>query len=184
MHGIGDAHIVASQRPATQICPDGHDRPQAPQWVLDARRLLSHPLAAIPSQSARPVVHTRLQVPIVQVAVPPGPLGQLRPHIPQCAGSLARSTHIPPQRVCPMGQGRSVHAPATQVCPAAQATPHAPQCAVAVRVSVSQPLSMFPSQLPMPVMHAMPQEPATQVGVAPGAVGQTRPHIPQWFTSV
>ncbi len=71
------------------------------------------------------------------------------------------------------------HAPPEQTCPAAQAVPHAPQWALSVRVSTSQPLLGSPSQSEKPAAHAdTPQAPAAHCAVALGST-HARPHTPQ-----
>ena len=63
---------------------------------------------------------------------------------------------------------------------AAQTMPQPPQCATALRVSVSQPLAGSMSQLPAPSAQAITaQRPATHEAVAAGRV-QVIPHPPQW----
>lgn len=61
---------------------------------------------------------------------------------------------------------------------------HEPQLLGLVSMSTSHPFAATASQSRKPVLHAMPQWPATHVGVAWGACGQTCPHIPQLFGSV
>jgi hypothetical protein len=43
--------------PLAQVCPERHARPQLPQFVAFSRVLVSHPLPALPSQSAKPPLH-------------------------------------------------------------------------------------------------------------------------------
>lgn len=68
-------------------------------------------------------------------------------------------------------------------CPVAQRVPHAPQCVASELSSVSQPLSMFPSQFPNPVAHVNPHTPpGRHVGFAPARIGHALPHEPQFTT--
>ena len=71
-----------------------------------------------------------------------------------------------------------------QTEPAAQARPHAPQLALSLRVSTSQPLAGFRSQSRKPVAQAATAHaPATHVEVALDSA-QTRPQAPQFATLV
>jgi hypothetical protein len=65
-----------------------------------------------------------------------------------------------------------------------QAFVHEPQLLGLVSMSTSHPFAATASQSRKPVVHAMPQWPATHVGVAWGACGQICPHIPQLVGSV
>ncbi|MFO0560349.1 MAG: hypothetical protein U0269_20195 [Polyangiales bacterium] len=83
----------------------------------------------------------------------------------------------------------SAHAPATHVGAIAlgaarQTVLHAPQFIALVRVSTSQPLAGFMSQSAKPALQRTPQAPSAHVAAALGPAEQTRPHIPQLFTSV
>jgi hypothetical protein len=72
-----------------------------------------------------------------------------------------------------------LHAPPLQLVDTTllveHACPHAPQLEGVALVSVSHPLLVSPSQLPVPSAHAV-QTPLEQVGVAPL---QTVSHLPQ-----
>jgi hypothetical protein len=46
-----------------------HERVQPPQWMVSVLRLISQPLLARPSQSAKPGLHTKVQVPAEQPMV-------------------------------------------------------------------------------------------------------------------
>ena len=67
-------------------------------------------------------------------------------------------------------------------CVLLHAVSQSPQCAVVVS-EVSQPVSARPSQLPQPLVQAMPHRPALQEGV-PLTVLHTVPQAPQWVTLV
>jgi hypothetical protein len=73
----------------------------------------------------------------------------------------------------------AVHAPEALLA-FAQARPHMPQCAVLVRVSVSQPLAALPSQSAKPVPQVKPQRESAQRGDAFMAPAQAMPQPPQW----
>jgi hypothetical protein len=90
--------------------------PQAPQFrALDARSRQERPHAFSPP------VQEAAQVPPLQKGVG---AAHPAPHVPQFAGSLARSTHAPSQRNAPSGHTQR---PPTQLWLAAQTAPHAPQ---------------------------------------------------------
>lgn len=66
------AHAPTAHAPAMQAAvplATEHTRPHAPQCVGDAPRLVSHPFAALPSQSPKPALHVRTHDPDAQVAV-------------------------------------------------------------------------------------------------------------------
>jgi hypothetical protein len=63
-------------------------------------------------------------------------------------------------------------------CALLQGCPHAPQCDVDDRTSVSQPLLTMPSQFPNPALHVGVQDPLGQV-VAPWAFVHAVVHEPQ-----
>jgi len=100
------------------------------------------------------------QVPIEHISRAP----QARLHIPQWALEELVSTHRPPQRVCPMGQGGSVQAPAVQTCPIGHARLHIPQCALDVFVS-----TQVPAQRVVPIAHVGATS-GTVSGVTSGAM--------------
>ena len=77
------------QLPAVQSWPAAHARPHAPQLVRLAAVLTSHPLAAAPSQLAKPGLHAAtVQAPAAHPATASGS-EHTRPHAPQLAGSSA-----------------------------------------------------------------------------------------------
>src|SRR5215208_1950621 len=65
-----------------------------------------------------------------------------------------------------------------------QSMPHTPQFFESVSTLVSHPLAASPSQLPVPAGHSSVHALATQSAGMLGAVGQTWPQAPQWFTSL
>jgi hypothetical protein len=125
-------------------------KPQLPQLVGVVFRLVSHPFAGLPSQSAQPALHEPiLQVPPEQTGVAFGRLHAVV-HEPQWSGSVPRFTSHPSaalmlQSAYP-GLQLTLHAPATQVgvlLVVLQATPHPPQFATSVCVFTSQPLAYW-----------------------------------------
>jgi hypothetical protein len=141
--------------------------------------LVSQPLAAVRSQSAKPPWHARTHAPALQVGVALGSLGQRVPHIPQLAVSLAVSAQMPlaEQKVVPAGQ-ELTQAPPAQREPAAQGFPQRPQSVLVFRL-VSQPLTGLPSQSPAPALQlATVQRPRAHPAVALGGL-QALPHAPQ-----
>jgi hypothetical protein len=95
-----------------------------------------------------------------------------RPHEPQLLPLVCRSTHDPPQSVCPVGQGVT-QVPLTQVWPELHARPQAPQWLVLVPRLASQPLLGLLSQLPKPLV----QVPITQAFDAHAAVALVKLHV-------
>jgi hypothetical protein len=158
--------------------------PQAPQFIGSYIRLVSQPVAGMPSQSSKP----GRQMEIMQAPLPhTTPGGHAFPHVPQFAGSLSRFVSqpfvvLPSQSACPDGQMGWVqmlfwHVPG-------HTRPHPPQLSGSFVTFVSQPFEQSPSQSAVPGLQAqMPQTPAEQVGLPPTA-GQTLPHAPQFWMSV
>jgi hypothetical protein len=77
----------------------GQAFPHIPQCEGDSLRLASQPLDALPSQSAKPGLQVKPQLPALHVVVALARVGQAFPHIPQCEGDMLRSTQVVPQRV-------------------------------------------------------------------------------------
>jgi hypothetical protein len=184
------SHMLTEQLPPVQLAAPPmtvHTRPQPPQCEVLVRRSTSHPLAALPSQSAKPALHAYTQPPLVQLAVALALAAHARPQPPQCAVLLRVSTSQPSvaimlQSARPVSQVKPqvpiVH---VVVAPlrAGHAVPQPPQARRSVRVSVSHPLAGFMSQSARPVSHVLTvQLPAMQVPVPP-AGRQARPHEPQ-----
>jgi hypothetical protein len=100
-----------------------HATPQAPQLNLAVLVSVSHPLAGLPSQLAKPALQEAMpQTPPLQPAVPLATAGQTVPQAPQLLVVF-----------------RGVQAPPQQPLPAAQTTPQAPQWLLFVCVLISQP---------------------------------------------
>jgi hypothetical protein len=169
-----------------------HVLPHAPQWAASLARLTSQPSVALPLQSAKPERHAAtVQRPAKQApAALPG--AHTLPHAPQWLASVRVSTSqplagLPSQSAKPSLQRATAQRPPAQALVAlarAQAEPHAPQWAVLVWVSVSQPLPVLPSQSPRPWAQVpSPHTPSRQAGVPPMVV-QAVLQVPQCDTSL
>jgi hypothetical protein len=75
--------------------PVGHTAPQRPQLPVSVARFVSQPLAALPSQSAKPTVQVNPQAPALHVEVALALVGQAFPHAPQLRASLLVVTSQP-----------------------------------------------------------------------------------------
>lgn len=95
---------------ATHVVPEVQTVPHAPQDVFVVRRSTSHPLAALPSQSAVSLGQARKHAPARHTPDAFGPSEQVWLHLPQFAGSERRSTlHVAKSehRTKPSRQGAS-----------------------------------------------------------------------------
>jgi len=129
--------------PAEHTVPLGQTVPQAPQLVLLVLVLTSQPLAALPSQSAKPVAQAAsVQAPALQVVVALGNT-QARPHPPQWVALVVVSVSqpfaaVPSQSPKPGEHRTTAQVPSVQpwvaVLARAQAVPHAPQLAGSMAV--------------------------------------------------
>jgi hypothetical protein len=173
---------------ATPLGGAGHDAPQRPQCVTEARTSVSQPLVALPSQSPKPSTHAATaQEPISQTAVALGG-SQRRPQAPQWE-ALVRVSVSHPLAASPSQSAKPVAHAYAQVPPAqeaavfgrsAQARPQAPQWEALVRVSVSHPLAAVASQSPNPSEHvATAQAPLRHAGTVLGTA-QRLSQRPQW----
>jgi hypothetical protein len=185
------AQAAIAQAPAAQVevaLGSAQTRPHAPQLTALVWVSTSQPLAAVPSQSAKPVAQrTTVQALPAQPLVATLASAHTVPHAPQWAGSI---TVLAQKAVGPAPQARSgeaqvvPHTPAEHTRPAAQAAPQPPQWALSLRVSTSQPLAALPSQSKKPAAQAaIAQAPAAQVEVALESA-QARPHAPQFAALV
>ena len=162
-----------------------HTEPQALQCAGVALRLVSQPLAAMPSQLPNPGLHApSAHEPVTQLA-PALANPQTVPHVPQLNGSVFRlisqpSTAFALQFPYP-GKQAIEHVLALQLAVplvALQASPQPPQLWTLVAVLISQPLAYWPSQsaygalqpttaqlwpmqlgVPFCTAHTFPQEP-------------------------
>jgi len=166
--------------------------PQAPQLLTLLVRLVSQPLAAIPSQLPHPALQEAMpHVPPEQDAVPLGAV-QTWPQEPQLLTSVFRFLSQPLATLPSQLSQPALQEAMPQVEPeqdevalaAKQALPQAPQLVTLVVVSISQPLAALPSQLAQPALQdPIPHTAPEQAGVALAAV-QTMPHAPQLPASV
>ncbi len=148
--------------------------PQAPQFAVVVSRLVSQPLAALPSQSPKPTLQRSRT----------SPARRRWPGRSRGRGTRCRSRRSSRGR-CGCRRSRppqKVEARATDVAARAARAHHAGGAAVAagaavraldVRVSVSQPFAPLPSQLPKPALqlatvHAEPAQPATPLATRAG----------------
>lgn len=174
------------QVPPVQVgaAPEGatHAFPQRPQWESEVPKLLSHPLAAEPSQLPIPALHAKPHAPPSQLGVALLGVGHRLLQLPQCATSLCGLWHEPAQKT--FGELQMLaQLPPEHTVPTGHATPQAPQCAELVASAASQPLLAIPSQLPKPDEHAPSPHPApVQVALPLGGVGHAASHVPQWAT--
>jgi hypothetical protein len=125
----------------------GHTLPQRPQLVAVVLRLVSQPLAALPSQSPKPALQVSRHAPAVQAAVWFAPAVHARPQAPQCMSEVPVLVSHPlalfmSQLPKPALQV-SPHMDAAHVgvafAPAAHARPHAPQLVTLVVVLMHIP---------------------------------------------
>jgi len=184
-------HIVVpsgqAQAPAAQVPLVGQARPHMPQFRTLLAVAASQPLAALPSQLAKPAAQVATaHAPAVHVAVPLAAV-HVRPHTPQFVALVRVSTSQPLAGLPSQSAKPALHAPITQA-PAAhmgaalaklQARPHMPQFVALVRVSASHPLAALRSQSSKLVAHEVTaQAPAVHAPV-PLAGLHARPHAPQ-----
>jgi hypothetical protein len=142
---------VEVQTPFTHVLPQGPQaRPQVPQLLLSALRLVSQPSTARPLQSANPVAQApTAQEPLRQAEVAFGTAGQTWPQAPQFLGSVCVLTQLPLHRVWPPLQ---LQTPLTHAAPFGHTLPHFPQLAALVWVSTHAP-----AQLVSPLAQQTPE---------------------------
>jgi hypothetical protein len=174
--------------PATQLCPPAHARPQAPQSVTSVRSAASQPLTAALSQLPKPAAQrTTTHAPAAQPFAAVLARAHTLPHDPQFDGStavLAQNAPAPAPHVASGAAQVVPHTPAEHTRPAGHAAPHAPQAALSVRVSTSQPLAGLMSQSAKPAAQAVTAHaPAAHDAVALGSA-HARPQAPQWVVAV
>jgi hypothetical protein len=154
--------------PIEQTWPAVHARPHMPQLALSVVVLVSQPLAAFMSQSAKPVAHApRTHVPVEQVAAALAKR-QTTPHPPQLFASVPRRLRsqpfeaVPSQSPKPVAQPPTTHPPATQALTLTLARAHARAQAPQFDGSVLV-FTHAPEQLVVPAPHETPQVPDAQV---------------------
>lgn len=179
--------IVALHTPLLQV-PE-QTFPQEPQFSGSVRVLTSQPLSwALLSQFANPALHTRLQLPREQVALPFVLLHTV-PHAPQWLVlvwvEVSQPLALLPSQLPYPGLHTGEQEPDThEVVPLGltHAAPHAPQLFSDVANVVSQPLTGLASQFPKPEMHEGEQTPEAHE-VVPWGLVQAMPHAPQFAIS-
>jgi hypothetical protein len=165
-----------------------HTAPQPPQSVSVAV-LFSQPLAAMPSQLAKPALQTGTQLPDGQLVVPL-PFVQAEPQLPQFATVFSDASQpspmtrlqLPKLALQTMLQAESAQlaAPFAEL----QAAPQAPQLVAVVPRFVSHPLVGSRSQSAKPAVQVpRVHTPATHVSLAFARL-QSCPHPPQWVRLV
>jgi hypothetical protein len=169
--------------------------PQEPQLSVEVLVFVSHPLPAMPSQSANGDLQLPMaQAPFEHAAVALGRL-QTVLQTPQWLGSVCRFVSQPfaglPSQSPKPGLHAIVQEPAVhEGVPfvALQALPQAPQLAALVARFVSQPFAGLLSQSPkVPVHDEMAQAPVLQTAVAFGRL-HAAPHaeqfviVPSWVS--
>jgi hypothetical protein len=133
-------------------------RPQPPQCAALVRVSASQPLLVLPSQSEKPAVQVSAHMPTAHAGTALGAPGQEVPQAPQWEVLVRVSVSQPlvglsSQLPNPIAQAATPHCPIAQTAVALgglQVRPQAPQCAVLVRVSTSQPLPGSLSQSAKP----------------------------------
>ncbi len=180
-------HIPAMHTGTVPGIVEAHTLPQAPQLAKEVRVSTSQPLALFMSQSTKPAMQLEPQAPAVHVGVALLGATQRSPQRPQLDTSLVSAVSQPlalfmSQLPKPIAH-RSEHAPITHcsvlLAPPTQRVLQAPQLFVSARRSCSQPLTLFMSQLPKPMLQTSPQAPDEHCGVALAPAGHEVPHVPQ-----
>jgi hypothetical protein len=182
---------VVVHTPRAQVAMP-HPLLQRPQWVLLSSVFTSHPLSAMPSQSAKPGSQRAIvQAPIAQPAIALA-RRHARPHMPQLSASAAVLDSHPvvgsmSQSAKPALHRSMAHAPIEHVPSAlrgAHARAHTPQWVLLARRSVSQPFAVFMSQSPKPTSQRNVQRPDSHAAVAFAPPMHVVPHRPQCMGSV
>lgn len=172
-----------AQTPALHTWPDAQALPQAPQWLTWVSRLTSHPLAAVPSQSANPGLHEpTAHRPEVHAGVALG-TRQGAPHPPQLFTSAAVSTSqpsvgFPLQSAKPALHDAIEHllsVQAARACASVHAFPQLPQLAGSPESDTHAPLQSVSCgphvELQTDALQTCPE-------------GQTLPQAPQFWGSL
>jgi hypothetical protein len=180
------AHVPPHTAAAQVAVPPtgaGHVVPQRPQLFAVVLRLVSQPLAALPSQSPKPVLQVRRHAPVVHAAVWFGPAVHVRPHAPQLvtlvlvlvSQPLAAFMSQLPKPAVQVSPQVDIAQVGVEFAAGAQARPQAPQFAALVVVS----MQVAPQSI-VGAAQAAAQTPIEQFSPAAHA----RPHIPQFVRSV
>jgi hypothetical protein len=133
-----------------------------PQCSGSASVAVSHPFAALPSQSLQPGSHDTIPHCPLEHPGTPWAAAQTLAHVPQCAGLNSRSasqpfpssaSQLPNPEPQASPQLPDVHVGAA-FAPAGHPCPQAPQWLTEELVAVSHPSPGSPLQLPNPATHA------------------------------
>lgn len=163
---------------ALALNTDGQMLPHIPQLPTVVFKLVSQPLAAMPSQLPQPALHVNPQLLDEHVVLAFARAGHTVPQAPQWFTSDARVTHAPLHSTWPPVQPLTQAPPEHIGVPPEHTRPHTPQWLGLVRLC-SQPLFGLPSQSPQPALHVKPQAPAVHVVVAFARAGHALPQAPQ-----
>jgi hypothetical protein len=161
---MGHVHV-----PLLHVAPEGHERPQVPQWEVSVSRLTQALLQSVSTGPAS-VVQSTLHVPLRHTGRPELAT-QALPQVPQLFGSLRTAVQAPPLHMrSPAGQAQR---PAWHVVPFAQRMPQPPQLIPSVcALTHTLPHAVKPA--------AHPHVPLLHVWLLPHFV----PHLPQLLMSV
>jgi hypothetical protein len=153
-----------------------------PQWLTSVFLSTSQPLAALPSQSAKPIAHvSTLQTPFEHTLVACGSMHTFV-HEPQLLTSFSVSTSqplaaMPSQFPKPAEQLPTSHMPALHfgfACRSEHAFAHIPQSSLLTLVLTSQPSAESPLQSPYGAMHGPRMHtPPEHAGIAFGNAEQS-----------
>jgi hypothetical protein len=174
-------HPVTAHVPATHAdiaLARSQVRPHIPQFAGAVERSVSHPFAALPSQSPNPASHgPRVHTPPTHVALACAKL-QALPQAPQFASEVARSVShaslaLALQSPRPAAHELAVHVPPVHAgVPDGHAIPQPPQFAGDEVTFASHPFVASPSQFAKPALHA----PSAHVPSTQFAVALAKPH--------
>ncbi len=185
-HTVSPAPQLTAQVPAVQTCPDAQAAEEPvtlhrPQLALSVLRLVSQPLAATPSQSAKPAAHApSAQLPAAHVAAALGKR-HTTPQPPQFEASAARTLTSQPSLAVPLQSAK----PALQPPMAQRPLAHALTLALARAHTVPQPpqfrgsvavFTQSPEHAVAPAPHVVAQVPLAQTCPAEHAPPQ-RPQL-------
>jgi hypothetical protein len=183
-HRVCPAGQPGPQRPSAQLgLAPAHAAPHIPQLRTSVCRLTSQPFAALPSQFAKPVLHTIPQDPPLHEGVAFGAAGHAPPQRPQCATvfvtlvshPFARfPSQLPKLATHAMSQRLATHV-AAPFAPPAQRLLHAPQCSIAVRGSTHAGSPPGGVQVVLGASHVNVHRPPLQTKPTP----QAFPQVPQ-----
>jgi hypothetical protein len=105
--------IKHPQDPLEHVPPPGQTLPHVPQLLESVKRLVSHPLVRLASQSPKLALQTKPQFPPAHAAAALVRPGQALLQVLQLAGSVEVLLHVPEQLTRPPPQ-ETWHEPALQ----------------------------------------------------------------------